>query len=241
MDIYAAIDIRGGKCVNLIQGDFARETVYYEDPREAARYFLDAGTDWIHIVDLDAARSAAPMHTELVSEIISLAGAVPVQVGGGIRTLQAVRDVLSAGAARAVLGTVAVRDPALVRAAVADFPGQIAVGVDARNGKVAVEAWVEDSTLTAADLAAMAADAAAAALVYTDVNRDGMLGQPNFEGTANLVQRHGHQLDVIASGGVHSRDDVARLAELGASGVIIGRALYTGAVTLADARRAARG
>ena len=241
MDIYAAIDIRGGKCVNLIQGDFARETVYYEDPREAARYFLDAGTDWIHIVDMDAARSAMPTHTALVIEIIDLAGSVPVQVGGGIRNLQAVREVLDAGAARAVIGTAAVRDPALVRTAVAAYPGQIAVGVDARNGQVAIEAWAEDSTLTAADLASRAADAGTAALVYTDVKRDGMLAQPDFEGTADLVQRHGRQLDVIASGGVHSRDDVAQLAELGAAGVIIGRALYTGAVTLADARRAARG
>lgn len=241
MDIYAAIDIRGGKCVNLIQGDFARETIFYEDPRQAARYFLDAGTDWIHIVDLDAARSAVRTHTALVSEIINLAGSVPVQVGGGIRTLQDVRDVLDAGAARVVLGTAAVRDPTLIRTAVSAYPTQVAVGVDARNGRVAIEAWAEDSALTAADLASSAADAGAAALVYTDVNRDGMLAQPNFEGTASLVRRHGHQLDVIASGGVHSRHDVARLAGLGASGVIIGRALYTGAVTLADARRAARG
>ena len=241
MDIYAAIDIRGGKCVNLIQGDFARETVFYEDPREAARYFLDAGTDWIHIVDLDAARSAARTHAALVSEIIQLAGSVPVQVGGGVRTLQAVHEVLDAGAARVVIGTAAVRDPELAPAAAAAYPNRIAVGVDARDGLVAIEAWAEDSALTAADLAASAAAAGVAALVYTDVNRDGMLAQPNFEGTAELVRRHGRQVDIIASGGVHSRDDVAKLAELGAAGVIIGRALYTGAVSLADARRAARG
>lgn len=240
MDIYAAIDIRGGKCVNLIQGDFARETMFYEDPRDAARYFLDCGTDWLHIVDLDAARSAKRTHRALVSDIIRLAESVPVQIGGGIRTLPDVREVLDAGGARAVIGTAAVRDPSLVPTAVEAYPGQIAVGVDARNGRVAIEAWVEDSSLTATDLAATAADAGAAALVYTDVNRDGMLAQPNFEGTAELVRRHGEQLDVIASGGVHSRDDVAELAKLGASGVIIGRALYTGAVTLADARRAAR-
>ncbi len=240
MDIYAAIDIRGGKCVNLVQGDFARETMFYEDPREAARYFLESGTDWIHLVDLDGARSAQRTHASLASEIIRLAGPVPVQVGGGIRDLQAVREVLDAGAARVVIGTAAVRDPDLVPAAVQAFPGRIAVGVDARNGQVAIEAWAEDSSITTMELAATAADAGAAALVFTDVNRDGMLGKPNFEGTAELVRRHGHQLDVIASGGVHSKDDVAELAELGASGVIIGRALYTGDVTLADARRAAR-
>ncbi len=240
MDIYAAIDIRGGRCVNLIQGDFARETMFYEDPREAARYFLDCGTDWIHIVDLDAARSAVRTHAPLVSEIIHLAGHVPVQVGGGIRNLQAVREVLDAGAARVVIGTAAVRDPGLVPAAVEAFPGRIAVGVDARNGQVAIEAWAEDSSMTATELAATAANTGAAALVFTDVNRDGMLAQPNFEGTAALVRRHGQQLDVIASGGVHSKTDVAQLAEIGAAGVIIGRALYTGAVTLADARRAAR-
>ncbi|MDE2767670.1 MAG: 1-(5-phosphoribosyl)-5-[(5-phosphoribosylamino)methylideneamino]imidazole-4-carboxamide isomerase [Chloroflexota bacterium] len=240
MDIYAAIDIRGGKCVNLIQGDFARETMFYEDPRDAVRYFLDCGTDWIHIVDLDAARRAVRTHGALVNEIIHLAGSVPVQVGGGIRDMQAVREVLDAGAARVVIGTAAVRDPGLIPAAVDAYPRQIAVGVDARNGQVAIEAWAEDSSISAMELAATAADAGAAALVFTDVNRDGMLGKPNFEGTAELVRRHGHQLDVIASGGVHSKDDVAELAELGASGVIIGRALYTGDVTLADARRAAR-
>ena len=240
MDIYAAIDIRDGKCVNLIQGDFARETVYYEDPREAARYFLDSGTDWLHIVDLDAARSAKRTHHALVSDIIHLAGSVPVQIGGGIRTLQAVHEVFEAGAARAVIGTAAVRDPGLIRASVDAYPGQIAVGVDARDERVAIEAWAEDSSLTASELAATAANSGAAALVYTDVTRDGMLAQPNFAGTATLVRRHGHQLDVIASGGVHSPDDVAELATLGASGVIIGRALYTGAVTLPDAQRAAR-
>lgn len=240
MDIYAAIDIRGGKCVNLIQGDFARETMFYEDPRDAARYFLDSGTDWLHIVDLDAARSAKRTHSAIVSDIIRLADSVPVQIGGGIRTLNDVREVLDAGAARAVIGTAAVRDPSLVPVAADTYPGQIAVGVDARNGRVAIEAWVEDSSITATELAAMSANAGVAALVFTDVNRDGMLGKPNFDGTAELVRRHGQQLDVIASGGVHSRDDVAELAALGASGVIIGRALYTGDVTLADARRAAR-
>lgn len=240
MDIYAAIDIRGGKCVNLIQGDFARETMFYEDPRDAARYFLDCGTDWLHIVDLDAARSAKRTHSAIVSDIIRLADSVPVQIGGGIRTLNDVREVLDAGAARAVIGTAAVRDPGLVPAAADTYPGQIAVGVDARDGRVAIEAWVEDSSMTATELAATSANAGVAALVFTDVNRDGMLGKPNFDGTAELVRRHGQQLDVIASGGVHSRDDVAELAALGASGVIIGRALYTGAVTLADARRAAR-
>lgn len=240
MDIYAAIDIRGGKCVNLIQGDFARETMFYEDPRDAARYFLDCGTDWLHIVDLDAARSAKRTHSAIVSDIIGLADSVPVQIGGGIRTLNDIREVLDAGAARAVIGTAAVRDPSLVPVAADTYPGQIAVGVDARNGRVAIEAWVEDSSVTATELAATSANAGVAALVFTDVNRDGMLGKPNFDGTAELVRRHGQQLDVIASGGVHSRDDVAELAALGASGVIIGRALYTGAVTLADARRAAR-
>ena len=240
MDIYAAIDIRGGKCVNLIQGDFAQETMYYEDPREAARYFLDSGTDWIHIVDLDAARSAARTNAGIVGEIIDLAGSVPVQVGGGIRTLQAAGEVLDAGAARAVIGTAAVREPDLVPSAVSAYPGQIAVGVDARNGRVAIEAWAENSALMSTELASRAAEAGAEAVVYTDINRDGMLAQPNFEATADLVRRHGDRLDVIASGGVHSSDDVARLADLGAAGVIIGRALYTGAVTLADARRAAR-
>ncbi len=241
MQVYPAIDIRGGTCVNLVQGDFGRETVYHEDPREAARIFLAQGADWLHVVDLDAARSAERTHAALVREIIQLAAGVPVQVGGGLRTLDDVRAALDDGAARAVLGTAAVRDPDLLRRAAAAFPGAVAVGVDARGGRVVVDAWETDGTLSPLELSERAVDAGAAALVHTDVARDGMLGQPNFAATEDLVRRYGARVDVIASGGVHSADDVRRLAALGADGVIIGRALYTGAVTLAEAIAAARG
>ena len=238
MKIFASIDIRDGKCVNLMQGDFARETIYFEDPRDAARYFLDEGTDWIHIVDLDAARSGVQAHVELTAEIIHIAGDVPVQVGGGIRSITTIRTALDDGARRVVLGTAAVRDPDLVRRASDEFPGQISVGVDTRDNRVLIEGWAKQSSFEPDTLAAQSVDAGAAALVHTDVNRDGMLGQPNFKATAELVQRFGSQVDVIASGGVHTVADILRLAELGAAGVIVGRALYTGSVRLRDARRA---
>ena len=238
MEIFASIDIRNGKCVNLIQGDFARETIYFEDPRDAARYFLDEGTDWVHVVDLDAARSGVRAHVELISEIIHMAGDIPVQVGGGIRSIATIRTALGDGARRVVLGTAAVRDPDLVRLAAAEFPGQIAVGIDTRDDSVLIKGWAEKSSFEPNSLATQAVDAGASALVHTDVNRDGMLGQPNFIATADLVRCFGNRVDVIASGGVHTVADISRLAELGAAGVIIGRALYTGSVRLGDARRA---
>ena len=240
MEIFASIDIRNGKCVNLIQGDFGRETIYFEDPRDAARHFLDEGTDWIHIVDLDAARRGVQAHAKLTAEIIHIAGAIPVQVGGGIRSIATIRSTLSDGAQRVVLGTAAVRDPDLVRLAADEFSGQIAVGVDTRDGKVAINGWAKQSSLAPTALATQAVNAGASALIHTDVNRDGMLEQPNFNMIANLVRSFGSQVDVIASGGVHTVADISRLAEIGATGVIIGRALYTGSVRLEDARRAAR-
>jgi phosphoribosylformimino-5-aminoimidazole carboxamide ribotide isomerase len=241
MEILASIDIRDGRCVNLIQGDFNQETIYFDDPRDAARHFLDEGTDWIHIVDLDAARSGVSTHPQLTAEIIEMAGPVPVQIGGGIRSIDAIRSALNHGAARVVLGTAAVRNPELVSIASAEFPGQIAVGVDARDGKVVIEGWATKSPLETRTVAAQAIGAGASALIHTDVKRDGMLSQPNFKATTELVQAFGDRADVIASGGVHTASDITQLAQLGAAGVIIGRALYTGAVTLPDARRAAEG
>ena len=241
MNIFASIDIRDGRCVNLIQGDFNQETTYFDDPRDAARYFLDEGTDWIHIVDLDAARSGVSAHPQLTAEIIEMAGPIPVQVGGGIRSIAAIRSTLGDGAARVVLGTAAVQHPELVSIASDEFPGQIAVGVDARDGTVVIEGWATKSSLKTHAVSEQAVANGATALIHTDVKRDGMLGQPNFVATTELVQAFGDRADVIASGGVHTAGDIAQLVQLGASGVIIGRALYTGAVTLADARRAAAG
>ena len=139
MNIFASIDIRDGRCVNLIQGDFDQETTYFDDPRDAARHFLDDGTDWIHIVDLDAARSGISAHPQLTAEIIEMAGSIPVQVGGGIRSIDAIRNTLNDGAARVVLGTAAVQNPELVSIASDEFPGRIAVGVDARDGTVVID------------------------------------------------------------------------------------------------------
>ena len=241
MKIFASIDIRDGRCVNLIQGDFNQETTYFDDPRDAARHFLDDGTDWIHIVDLDAARSGISAHPDLTAEIIEMAGSIPVQVGGGIRSIDTIRSTLNDGAARVVLGTAAVQNPELVSIASEEFPGRIAVGVDARDGTVVIEGWTKKSSFQTRAVSEQAIENGASALIHTDVKRDGMLGQPNFAATAELVQAFGDRSDVIASGGVHTAGDIAQLTQLGASGVIIGRALYTGAVTLADARRAAAG
>ena len=222
MEILASIDIRDGRCVNLIQGDFNQETIYFDDPRDAARHFLDEGTDWIHIVDLDAARSGVSTHPQLTAEIIKMARPVPVQVGGGIRSIDAIRSALNHGAARVVLGTAAVLNPKLVSIASAEFPGQIAVGVDARDGNVVIEGWATRSSLETRTVAEQAIGAGASALIHTDVKRDGMLGQPNFKATAELVQAFGDRADVIASGGVHTASDITQLAHLGAAGVIIG-------------------
>ena len=241
MDIYAAVDIRGGRCVRLTQGDFGRETVYFEDPVEAARHWLEQNTDWLHVVDLDGSRQGRRVNAEVIRRVIEAAGDTPVQVAGGIRTVETVREVLGDGAARVVLGTAAVRDPKLVVGAAREWPGRVAVAVDARDGEVVIEGWEVGSSRPVEAVADAAAEAGVAALIYTDVAVDGTLEQPDIEGTRALVERVGSQVAVIASGGVASAGDVSRLRAAGAAGVIIGRALYTGDVSLPDALTAARG
>ena len=235
MTIYPAIDLRGGRCVRLMEGDYARETVYGDDPVEVARRWEATGARWLHVVDLDGARAGRPMQTDLV-RAIAAAVSIPVQVGGGLRDAAAVAAVLDAGAARAVVGTVAVRDPALCRTLCAAHPGRVAVGVDARDGKVRTAGWLEQSADDPVAMAARLGEMGAAAVIYTDIARDGTECGPDLDGTRAVARAAG--IPVIASGGVGALDHVRAVATLaadGVEGVIIGRALYTGAVRLADA------
>jgi phosphoribosylformimino-5-aminoimidazole carboxamide ribotide isomerase len=240
MTIYPAIDLRGGRCVRLVEGDFGRETVYGDDPVAMARRWEAAGARWLHVVDLDGARAGAPVQADLVARICR-AVAIPVQVGGGLRDGAAVRTVLDAGVTRAILGTVAVRDPELCARLCRSFPGAIAVGIDARDGIARVAGWEEASAVRATDLARAVAARGAAAIVFTDIGRDGTERGPNVEETVAVARTAG--IPVIASGGVgtlaHVRDVAARAAD-GIEGVIVGRALYTGSVTLEDALAVAR-
>ncbi len=239
MILYPAIDLKGGECVRLKHGLMDQATVYNPDPAAQARAFAAAGFQWIHVVDLDGAFAGRPKNAEAVSAIISAVD-LPVQLGGGIRDLETVEAWLSRGLKRVILGTAAVKNPALVREAAAKFPGQVAVGIDARDGFVAVEGWAEVSSLPARELALRFRDAGVAAVIFTDVGRDGVLAGVNVEATADLAKGLG--IPVIASGGLASIDDVHRLKAReadGIAGVIIGRALYDGRVDPAQALRAA--
>jgi phosphoribosylformimino-5-aminoimidazole carboxamide ribotide isomerase len=235
MIVYPAIDLRGGRCVRLMEGDFARETVYGDDPVAVAQRWEAAGARWIHVVDLDGARAGRPVQAALVADICR-AVKIPVQVGGGLRDAAAVATVLAAGAARAVVGTMAARAPALCRTICRAHPGQVAVGLDARDGRVRVAGWTEGEDQEAVVLAARAAEMGAAAVIYTDIARDGTERGPDVEGTRAVAQAA--RLPVIASGGIGSLAHlgaVAALAADGVAGVIVGRALYTGRVDLSAA------
>jgi phosphoribosylformimino-5-aminoimidazole carboxamide ribotide isomerase len=233
--IYPAIDLRRGRCVRLTQGDFGRETVYGDDPVTVARRWEAFGARWLHVVDLDGARAGWPVQAPLVAAICA-AVRVPVQVGGGLRDLAAAAALLDAGAERVVLGTVAVREPQRAQEICRAFPGRVAIGIDARDGVVRVAGWLEGGAVEAAAVAQAARAWGAAAIVYTDIARDGTEQGPNLEGTRAVARAAG--LPVIASGGVGALDHirgVAALAGDGVEGVIVGRALYTGAVDLRDA------
>jgi phosphoribosylformimino-5-aminoimidazole carboxamide ribotide isomerase len=236
--LYPAIDLKEGKCVRLLRGRMAAATVYNDDPAAQARDFAAAGCQWLHIVDLDGAFAGRPVNEEAVRTILG-AVAIPVQLGGGIRDMARIEAWLAAGVARVILGTAALREPALVRAACRRFPGRIVVGIDAREGKVAVEGWAETSSMAALELARAFEDAGAAAIVYTDIERDGALEGPNLAATVALARAI--TTPVIASGGVASLADLRALKAHeadGVAGVIAGRALYDGRLELAAALRA---
>jgi phosphoribosylformimino-5-aminoimidazole carboxamide ribotide isomerase len=235
--ILPAIDLRGGQCVRLRQGDYARETVFDDDPAAVARRWVSQGAAYLHLVDLDGARQGHPVNGDSVRAIVHAAG-VPCQLGGGLRDEGHITEALGWGVARAVLGTRALQDPAWCEAVCRRFPGRVALGLDARDGRVATEGWLHTSDRPALDLAKHCAAWPLAAIIYTDISRDGMLEGPNVEATAELAAAVA--VPVIASGGVTTLDDVAQLAQVGLAGCIIGRALYEGRIDLAAAIAAAR-
>ena len=240
MILYPAIDLKDGQCVRLLHGDMDKATVFNASPANQAEQFAKAGFDWLHVVDLDGAIEGRAANAEAVSAILE-AVSLPVQLGGGVRTLQAIEGWLEAGVSRVVLGTVAVRDPALVKRAANHYPEQIAVAVDVKDGKVAVQGWVETSELSPIELGRRFEDAGVAALIITDISRDGALTGVNVEAVGALADAV--SIPVIASGGVASVRDIELLkARPGAriAGAILGRALYTGALRPADALAAAR-
>ena len=230
LTLYPAIDLKDGACVRLRRGDMDDATVYSDDPGGQARVWQHAGCRWLHVVDLNGAFAGQAVNAAAVAAILAVA-TVPVQLGGGIRDLAGVARWLEAGVRRVILGSAAVREPALVRDACRQFPGQVAVGIDARDGFVATDGWAATSTLSAPDLAARFADAGVSAIIYTDIGRDGMLVGLNLEQTADLASASA--IPVIASGGVGSLEDLRALQALNhpnIEGVIVGRALYDGRV-----------
>jgi phosphoribosylformimino-5-aminoimidazole carboxamide ribotide isomerase len=228
MILFPAIDLKDGQCVRLRQGEMAEATVFNTDPAAQARAFEEAGFEWLHVVDLNGAFAGKPVNEKAVKAIFD-AVHIPLQLGGGIRDLDTIVAWLDRGIDRVILGTASVRDPALVREAARDFPGCIAVGIDARDGKVAIEGWAETSEMTALDLVRRFEDAGVAAIIHTDIARDGVLGGLNLEATAELARAVA--IPVIASGGLAGLEDVRRLLEprfTMLEGAIAGRALYDG-------------
>ncbi len=235
--LFPAIDLKGGQCVRLVKGEMDQATVYNDDPGDQARSFAETGFSWLHVVDLDGAFAGESRNGGAVDAILASAnGRMQVQLGGGIRTLDHVEAWLGKGLARLILGTVAVRDPALVKKAARLFPGRIAVGIDARGGEVAVEGWAETSDMQAVDLARQFEDAGVAAIIYTDIDRDGVLAGINWDATIALAEAV--SIPVIASGGLASMADIERLMQPDAAkleGAISGRALYDGRIDAAEA------
>jgi phosphoribosylformimino-5-aminoimidazole carboxamide ribotide isomerase len=240
MILFPAIDLKNGECVRLVHGDMNRATVFNTDPAAQARTFEQQGFEYLHLVDLDGAFAGKPMNADAVRAILA-AIKLPVQLGGGIRDIATIEAWLSAGVTRVIIGTAAVRDPDLVRQAARKFPGRVAIGVDARDGQVAVDGWALSTTLSAIELGKRFEDAGVAALIYTDISRDGALAGLNVEGTKTLA--NALTIPVIASGGLASIADIQKLLEPGCeriAGAITGRALYDGRLDPAQAIRLVR-
>jgi phosphoribosylformimino-5-aminoimidazole carboxamide ribotide isomerase len=228
MILFPAIDLKGGQCVRLRKGDMNQSTVFNDNPGAQAKAFVDAGAEWIHVVDLNGAFAGKPVNEAAVKSILSHAQ-VPVQLGGGIRDISTLEAWFSIGLSRAILGTAAVKNPQFVKEACKKFPGKIAVGIDARGGMVATEGWADVSDVSVVDLARQFVDAGVAAIVHTDIDRDGMMGGPNIQASADLARAV--PIPVIVSGGVSSLDDIKAVKaheKSGLCGVITGRAIYDG-------------
>ncbi|MEL6608173.1 MAG: 1-(5-phosphoribosyl)-5-[(5-phosphoribosylamino)methylideneamino]imidazole-4-carboxamide isomerase [Pseudomonadota bacterium] len=233
MILYPAIDLKDGQAVRLLRGDMDKATVFSDAPATQARAFEDAGCAWLHLVDLNGAFAGAPVNGAAVEAILNETS-VPAQLGGGIRDMATIEMWLDKGLARVILGTVAVENPDLVKRAARAFPGKIAVGIDARGGKVATKGWAEETDVEVTDLARQFEDAGVAAIIYTDINRDGAMQGPNIPATEALARAV--DIPIIASGGVSSLDDLHALKATGViSGAISGRALYDGAIDLSEA------
>ncbi|MFW5881215.1 MAG: 1-(5-phosphoribosyl)-5-[(5-phosphoribosylamino)methylideneamino]imidazole-4-carboxamide isomerase [Roseicyclus sp.] len=236
MILYPAIDLKDGQAVRLLRGDMAEATIFNADPAAQARAFQEAGSEWLHLVDLNGAFAGAPVNGDAVEAILAAID-IPAQLGGGIRSMETIGMWLGKGIARVILGTVAVENPGLVREAAAAFPGRVAVGLDARGGRVATRGWAEQTDMEVTELARAFEDAGVAAIVYTDIDRDGAMGGPNVAATAALARAT--SIPVIASGGVSSLADLTALKATGViAGAISGRALYDGALDLREALQA---
>ncbi|HKU96047.1 MAG TPA: 1-(5-phosphoribosyl)-5-[(5-phosphoribosylamino)methylideneamino]imidazole-4-carboxamide isomerase [Vineibacter sp.] len=242
MILFPAIDLKDGKCVRLLRGDMQKATIFDVAPADQAKRFVDAGCEWLHLVDLNGAVEGRPVNRDAVVSILEAVGDLPVQLGGGIRNIETVALWLEAGVRRVILGTVAVKDPGLVKDACRQWPGRIAVAIDARDGLVAVDGWTKQSTVKALDLALKFEDAGVAAIIYTDINRDGAMGGVNVDQTVTLALHL--TTPVIASGGVATLDDLRELKQhesTGIVGVVAGRALYDGRMGLTDALKVMKG
>ena len=239
MILYPAIDLKDGQCVRLLRGAMDQATVFNDDPAAQAAAFAQAGCEWVHLVDLNGAFAGVPVNAAAVDAILAR-GKVPCQLGGGIRDMATIAGWLDRGLARVILGTVAVENPALVRQAAREFPGRVAVGIDARDGRVATKGWATETDILVTDLARSFEDAGVAAIIYTDINRDGAMQGPNIDATEALARAV--SIPVIASGGVSSMADLIALRDTGViAGAISGRALYDGAIDLTQALAALRG
>jgi phosphoribosylformimino-5-aminoimidazole carboxamide ribotide isomerase len=235
VELWPAIDLRGGKCVRLLQGDYDRETVFGDDPVAMVRRFVAQGAKRLHIVDLDGAKAGQPVQADLIARMVAAAG-VPCQLGGGIRSLETARAYAAAGVARLVVGSVAIEQPALLEELATALPGRIVLGLDARDGRVAVRGWLETSPLTAVAVAQRHEGLPLAGIVYTDIATDGMLAGPNLAALEEMIRAV--KLPVVASGGIAKAEDLRQVARIGAAGCIVGRALYDGGLSLAEAAAA---
>lgn len=231
MLILPAIDLRGGKCVRLRQGDYAKETVFGDDPAAMARRWVEEGARYLHVVDLDGAKEGRPVNTQAIRAIVREAGA-PCQLGGGLRSIVAIEEALALGVDRVILGTKAASDPEWFASVVARYPDRIVLGLDARNGMVATEGWIANTTLSALELARRYEELPLAAIVYTDVARDGMMQGPNLDAIEELALSTRHL--VVASGGVASVEDVLALKHRGIGACILGRSIYEGNIKLQE-------
>lgn len=238
MDVIPAIDLLEGRCVRLYQGDYARSQVFNDNPADVARFWVEQGANSLHVVDLDGAKAGKVVNFSAI-EAIAQAVSVPIQLGGGLRDRASVAQLLTLGVAKVILGTIAVEQPQIVAELCQEFPAQVVVGIDARNGRVATRGWLETSEVVATGLAAQMQELGAAAIIYTDIHRDGTLSGPNLEALRELAAAV--TIPVIASGGVSSITDLLSLLALeplGVTGVIVGRALYTNNISLKEALRA---